>query len=390
MDALGIDQVDLWVKVTEHIPDIVEMIRVLEQKGFAYAVDGDVYYDVTRLPDYGKLSRRSLEEMIAGARVAVDERKRHPMDFALWKAAKPGEPSWPSPWGPGRPGWHIECSAMSLKYLGNGFDIHGGGDDLIFPHHENEIAQSEGYTGQPPFVRYWVHNGMIQINQEKMSKSLGNFVTVSEILERYSPQAVRLFMLSTHYRNPLNFSWDALEDAARAWNRLENAIAEATALAPAGGDGAGDGGAAGEEPPGGAAEELHRAIAEAERSFTAAMDDDFNTALALASLFDLGRAINAFLNSSLSRTEGPYRALVARAGHVLERLAGVLGLRRRERRAGQTADAGLIAGLVELLVELRQQARQEKDWPRADFIRDRLAALGITLEDTPHGTRWRR
>ncbi len=379
LEKMGIDQVDRWVKVSEHIPDIVEMVRVLVDKGFAYVLDGDVYFSVTSMPDYGKLSRRSLDELLAGARVAVDERKRHPMDFALWKAAKPGEPSWPSPWGPGRPGWHIECSAMSLKYLGNGFDIHGGGDDLIFPHHENEIAQSECYTGSAPFVRYWVHNGMIRINDEKMSKSLGNFVTAGQLLERFPPQAIRLFMLETHYRNPLNFTWEAVEEAERGWRRLENALAAAEhllSLPPDEGAGAGT--------PGG--EALAEEAARAERRFAEAMDDDFNTALALAALFDLARAINAACCLPDFRPSDSARAGLEAARRTLSALLGVLGFRRDAAAGG---DGRLVRGLIELVIELRQEARQQRDYERADRIRARLAELGVTLEDTPQGTRYR-
>lgn len=389
MQTMGIDQVDRYARVTEHIPEIIEMVRVLVEKDRAYVIDGDVYYDVTRMSDYGKLSGRSLDEMMAGARVAVDERKRHPMDFALWKAAKPGEPAWDSPWGAGRPGWHIECSAMSLKYLGNGFDIHGGGDDLIFPHHENEIAQSEAYTGNEPFVRYWLHNGMIQINREKMSKSLGNFVTAREILERFPPQAVRYFMLSTHYRKPLNFSFQSLEDARRGWERLENTVANLRSLledAPAGNRHDVPVGHALTRPQ----EDLRAAIDEARRSFRSAMDDDFNTALALAALFELARAANGFTHDEGFQPDQVSLALVAEAAETITELAGVLGFRFTSAGAGRAAgDGRLVQGLVDLLIELRQEARHRQDWAHADMIRDRLAQLGITLEDTPQGTRWK-
>src|SRR5690606_681925 len=226
MRRLGVEDADHYPRVSQHIEDIVEMISVLVDKGVAYEADGDVFFDVTRFPDYGKLSSQRLEELMAGTRFETDERKRNPADFALWKAAKPGEPSWDSPWGPGRPGWHIECSAMSLKYLGNGFDFHGGGMDLIFPHHENEIAQSEAYTGQTPFVRFWVHNGLVNMGAEKMSKSLGNVVDIHGLLDRYPAALIRFLLLNTHYRSPLEFSEQALEEARRGWQRLNGAVAE--------------------------------------------------------------------------------------------------------------------------------------------------------------------
>lgn len=367
---MGMDQVNLWVKVTDHMCEIVEMVRGLLDRGLAYVLDGDVYYHVPAFAEYGKLSGRRLEEMMAGARVAVDERKRHPMDFALWKAAKPGEPSWPSPWGPGRPGWHIECSAMSIHYLGNGFDVHGGGEDLIFPHHENEIAQAEGFTGRSPFVRYWVHNGLIQINEEKMSKSLGNFVTAREMLARFSPQAVRLFMLSTHYRHPLNFTWEALEEAERGWNRIAAAVRRARELL----------GARALEADGQAVA-APGAVAEVRSRFTEAMDDDLNTALALGAVFDLVRILNMALDGDAVSGEA------AGAAASLAELLGALGFRVEEEREARD---GLVEDLVELVLELRQEARLAREWERADYIRARLAALGIQVEDTPQGPRWRR
>lgn len=377
MREMGIDQVDQWVRVTEHIPQIIEMVQGLVDRGRAYVVDGDVYYDVTKMPDYGKLSGRCLDEMIAGARVAVDERKRHPMDFALWKSAKPGEPYWDSPWGPGRPGWHIECSAMSLHYLGNGFDIHGGGEDLIFPHHENEIAQAEGFTGEAPFVRYWVHNGLIQINEEKMSKSLGNFVTAREILDRHSPQAIRLFMLTTHYRNPLNFSWQALEDAERAWQKAARAIEELEAIA----SNTVTSGETGHP-------ELIDAANSAMNSFYAAMNDDFNTALALASFFELLKACNSTVNSAAPGSLNP--ADMKRGLRVLRMMLEVLGFPRWTAQRRFEADGHIVEGLMQIIIDLRNRARKNRDFALADEIRGRLSALGIVLEDTPHGTRWKR
>lgn len=384
MARLGVDQVDRYLRVTEHMEDIVRVVEALVEKGYAYPVDGDVYFRVQSFPEYGKLSRRSLDEMMAGARVAVDERKLHPMDFALWKAAKPGEPSWPSPWGPGRPGWHIECSVMSLKYLGESFDIHGGGEDLIFPHHENEIAQSEAYTGVSPFVRYWVHNGLIQIAEEKMSKSLGNIVGLSEVLGRFSPDAVRYFMLSTHYRHPLNFSWEALEEAARGWRRFQDSLAYLEEVV---GRGDGDPGRLREE--GGPGE---RVVEGFPRAFLAALDDDLNTAQALGELFSFLSRVNAYARSPAVWEEGGAR-LRAEAREVLKRCrdllrgaARVLGfsLVREEDRL-----AGLAGELLSLLIRLREEARRERDWVLADRVREELARLGIALEDGPQGTRWR-
>ena len=383
MGRLGVDQVDRYLRVTEHMEDIVRVVEALVEKGYAYPLDGDVYFRVQGFPGYGKLSRRSLEEMVAGARVAVNERKLHPMDFALWKAAKPGEPSWPSPWGPGRPGWHIECSVMSLKYLGESFDIHGGGEDLIFPHHENEIAQSEAYTGVEPFVRYWVHNGLIQIAEEKMSKSLGNVVGLGEVLERFSPDAVRYFMLSTHYRHPLSFSWEALGEAARGWGRLLDSLAYLEELV---GREAGGEEALREEGPG------ERVVEDFPRAFLAALDDDLNTAQALGELFSFLSRVNAYARSpaiweagsSALRPEA--REVLGRCRDLLRAAARVLGfsLVREEDRL-----SGLAGELLSILLRLREEARRERDWILADRVREELARLGIALEDSPQGTRWR-
>lgn len=363
MAALGV-RVDRFVRVTEHIPDVVAMITRLVDKGFAYPLEGDVYFAVESKPDYGKLAGRALSEMRAGARVAVDVRKRHPMDFALWKAAKPGEPSWPSPWGPGRPGWHIECSAMSLRYLGNGFDIHGGGSDLIFPHHENEIAQSEAFTGQEPFVGIWLHNAMVEVNREKMSKSLGNFLPLSELVRRWPAGALRYFVLATHYRKPLQFSEEAIAEARRAWTRL----AEARRAWQGQAVGASDDGP------------LAVRAQEVEAAFLAALDDDLNTSGALGQLFELVRASNAALAAGAA-------AGLGRALDVLTRAGDILGL--WEGGAVEVpADDARAPALIDLLVELRDDARRYRDWALADRIRDRLAALGVALEDTPAGTRW--
>lgn len=398
-DALGVERADIHPRVSQHLPAILEMVEKLVDKGHAYVLGGDVYFDVRSFNDYGKLSGRSLEEMLAGARVQVDERKRDPMDFALWKAAKEGEPAWDSPWGPGRPGWHIECSAMSLKYLGQGFDIHGGGFDLIFPHHENEIAQSEAYTGQAPFARYWMHNGFITVNQEKMSKSLGNFFIVRDILERFDPEVVRFFLLSTHYRSPLDFDDQKLDVSRRSLERLRGAVRllsevlnrKAEVLLPD------------TDATENRAREFSRKVAAARHSFEEAMDDDFNTALAVAALFELAREVNSFINNEgFSATEAQLPAL-DKARDFFARTGEVLGMRSLTGKfAGGSVFPGA-AGVAEsdpraamaleelqsLVAQIRADARARKDWTTADKIRDTLKEKNIFIEDTPQGTRWK-
>ncbi|MCH8051132.1 MAG: cysteine--tRNA ligase [Chloroflexi bacterium] len=355
MRELNVLPADVYPRATQEIPQIIEMVQGLIEKGRAYAVEsGDVYFDVRGDPGYGKLSGRDVDSMRAGARVEPGEEKHDPADFALWKAAKPGEPSWESPWGPGRPGWHIECSAMSYRYLGATLDMHGGGQDLIFPHHENEIAQAEGFTGVKPFVRHWLHNGWLTLDEEKMSKSLGNIITIREALERYGSDGIRIFVMTAHYRAPLAYSEEAMEAGKRAAERLQLAASVPGGEGPAA-DIPGD---------------------EYRERFGASMDDDLNTAGALASLFDLARNINR------ARDEG--RA-VDEAQATLRELAGVLGLTLRERETAQGADA-----FIELLVELRNDLRHEKQFALSDKVRDRLLDLGITLEDVQSGTRWRR
>lgn len=386
--ALRVRPATVHPRVTEHIPEIIAMIEKIIANGHAYVVDGDVYFDVRSFPAYGSLSGRQLEDMLAGARVEVDERKRDPMDFALWKKAKPGEPAWDSPWGKGRPGWHIECSAMSLKYLGPGFDIHGGGFDLIFPHHENELAQARAWAGKeeqgPVFARYWMHNGFITVREEKMSKSLGNFFTVREILEKFRPEAVRFFILSTHYRSPLDFDPEKLETAERSlkrlentWQRVENLVRQ---LAGKGGEDS--------ESSRRLAETLRAALVKARQQFREAMDDDFNTALALAAIFDLAREVNSFCQEV--ERGGVAGLAVVEAGKeaidTFAELVGVLGLEKEEKEVNTS---GLVEGLISILIEVRQEARQRKDWATADKIRDRMKELGIVLEDTPTGVRWR-
>ncbi|NPV52359.1 MAG: cysteine--tRNA ligase [Firmicutes bacterium] len=416
MDALGVVRPDVYPRVTDHIDEIIEVISGLVEKGHAYETEAGVYFDVSSFPSYGKLSKRSLDEMQAGARVEVDERKDDPMDFALWKKAKPGEPSWNSPWGPGRPGWHIECSTMALKYLGFGFDMHGGGTDLIFPHHENEIAQSEAYVGREPFARYWLHHEMLNVGKQKMSKSLGNFFVVRDVLKRYRPEVVRYFLLSVHYRSPANFGEAELEAAKSGWERLQNVIYAVEHLLkrfserlPCSAlDEALDEGAPSAIAPAAAAAaaRLENAIEGARSRFLEGMDDDFNTALALAALHDLATEANIFINRDDLVPTPATVDLLRRLLGAFRELGGILGLVPGEdagfafspsmavatpgmAAGGGCADPGLVAKLVDLLIDMRQAARERKDWATADEIRGRLAALGIALEDTPQGTRWK-
>ena len=357
-DALGVLRPDLEPKATESLELINGMIRSLLDNGYAYlAENGDVYYAVDKFAEYGKLSGKKLDELQAGARVEVDEVKQNPLDFVLWKAAKPDEPAWDSPWGPGRPGWHIECSAMSTAHLGAHFDIHGGGMDLQFPHHENEIAQSEGATGHP-FVNVWMHNGFVRINEEKMSKSLGNFFTVREVLGRYPPEVVRYFILASHYRSPLNYSDQQLDAAKHALTRLYTALRGLPAAAP---------------PPSGSY---------AQR-FDTAMDDDFNTPEALAVLFELAREVNRLREQDMAKA--------ALDGAELRRLGGILGLLQGDPEAFVQGDGGeLSAAQIEERIVARQAARKAKNWAEADRIRDELQGQGIVLEDGAGGTTWRR
>ena len=365
-DALGVLRPDLEPRATESMRDILDMIQRLVDKGYAYRGDnGDIFYSVSRFEGYGQLSGKRLEDLRTGARVEVDEAKRDPLDFVLWKAAKPGEPSWPSPWGDGRPGWHIECSAMSTQCLGAHFDIHGGGMDLQFPHHENEIAQSEAATGEH-FVNYWIHNGFVQVDEEKMSKSLGNFFTVRDILQRYQPEEVRYFILSSHYRSPLNYSNDNLDKARGSLQRLYTALRDA-----------------------GPVPEERAPDPEVEARFVAAMDDDFNTPEALAVLFELARDINR------AREQRQQERASQLAG-ALRNIGARLGLLQAEPEAylrgrhGGVAGQGAADAEIDALVAQREAARAARNWAEADRLRDQLNALGITLEDAAGGTRWRR
>ena len=376
IDALNVRRADAYPRVSEHIADVLAVIEKLIEKGYAYALDGDVYYSVERFAGYGKLSGRSLDDMQAGARVGVDERKHHPMDFALWKAAKPGEPSWDSPWGKGRPGWHIECSTMSMKYLGETFDFHGGGSDLIFPHHENEIAQAQACTGDDhSFARYWLHNGFITIHDEKMSKSKNNFFTVKDILEKYAGEVVRFFIVQTHYRSPLDFTDERLAEAKTSLARLKNSWDNAAELSSRKDEGAGS------------AKSLLAAAMEAKAAFYEAMDDDFNTALAISHLFSLSKEINIYYNEVTTGAAAFDAANFAKVRAVYAEMAEVIGIfEAKEERA----DDGLVDSLMELLLNLRQKAREEKNWALADHLRDELKARGVVIEDTPQGARWKR
>ncbi len=364
---------DVRPRVSDEIDGIVGMVKGLIEAGHAYRVNGDVYFDVGSDPHYGKLSGRKLDEMQPGARLEIDERKRNPADFALWKAAKPGEPSWESPWGRGRPGWHIECSAMSLHHLGDQIDIHGGGNDLIFPHHENEIAQTESLTGQQ-FSRYWVHNGMMQLNGETMSKSTGNMLPIAEFLQQSEADVLRLIVLNSHYRTPLAFNSEIAEAAARGLDRLRTAMKPDQAT--------GDGGLTGEGGAGSSEVEklLGQAAERAQQDFRVAMDDDFNTPQALSSLYELVRSVNQ------ARDAGVSQAALAAAQDTLGELGGVLGLRL----TSETAPDPKLAALVEMLVEIRDELRAAEQWELADRIRQRLADQDILLEDGKHGTSWRQ
>lgn len=374
--ALGVRRADHEPRATEYVPQMIALITTLIERGYAYPVDGDVYYEVRKFADYGKLSGRNLDELMAGARVEVDERKRDPLDFALWKAAKPGEPWWDSPWGKGRPGWHIECSAMSTTILGPELDIHGGAEDLIFPHHENEVAQSEAATGHSPFVRYWMHSGYLTIERRKMSKSLGNFFTVREVLAHYPAQVLRFLFLSTHYRQQLEFTDGALDQARAALERLviggthlERMIARA------------ESGAGGDGP----LQALEDAATAARQAFAEAMDDDFNTPRALAALFDLVAEAHRLADARFAPTRSQGTSF-ATALATLQELAAVLGLTLEP----ETRADDLTAKLVEILIGARQAARAARQYDIADSIRSQLAEVGIVLEDRPDGTTWRR
>lgn len=391
MHALGVLDPTVRPKATETIPQMVETIERLIVRGHAYAADGDVYFSVRSFPAYGRLSGRNIDEMQTQARVEPGERKRDPLDFALWKAAKPGEPQWESPWGHGRPGWHIECSVMSEMELGLPFDIHGGGSDLMFPHHENEIAQAEAVSGVP-FACYWLHGGMLQINSEKMSKSLGNFTLARDVIARYPVPVIRLLMLQTHYRSSLDFSDSRLDETATAFERLENLVRNLRWARTSVADGVGIGESA--------LSQLRGAIGEAQQKFEAEMDDDFNTAGALAAVFELARVANAFLSERQGELAGCDVLVLAEAEDAVTRLLGVLGVEIAGEKAtayppevlALAKELGGYGGddieeALEALLGARADARAAKDWAAADAVRNGLASLGFVIEDTPQGAR---
>lgn len=361
MSALRVEPPDELVRATDHIPDMQKMIAELIEKGFAYEGGGNVWFAVEKFPGYGKLSGRSIEDLTSGERIEPDPSKRNPLDFALWKAAKPGEPSWTSPWGDGRPGWHIECSAMSLKQLGMGFDIHGGGSDLVFPHHENEIAQSEAFEGSQPFVRYWLHNGMVNIDEEKMSKSLRNFILLKDLIRRYPPPVVRLVAVNAHYRSDVDFGESQLENAQGIYDRFVNFWRAAGRLV--------------ESSPKNQGVYVER--------FKEAMDDDFNTLEALAALHDLVRAGNVEIDR-IEKSASSDRELLAQLLGQFHELTPLLGIFFEEGQKIGDAEK------IERLVQLREDARRDRRFDEADDLRQQLQAMGVVIEDAPSGPRWRR
>ncbi len=361
--GMNIREATVHPKATENIDEMIDIIKILEKKGYAYAVDGDVFFRTKKFSEYGKLSHQPLEDLVAGARIAIGDIKEDPMDFALWKSAKPGEPYWESPWGKGRPGWHIECSAMSRRYLGNTIDIHCGGQDLIFPHHENEIAQSECCNGVP-FANYWMHNGYINVDNVKMSKSLGNFKTVRDVANAYGYEPVRYLMISSHYRKPINYSLEIIEQCKAGLERLYNCKDNLVSYL-----------SSAEDVPGSKA--LQKKFASYRAQFITAMDDDLNTADGLAAVFELVREINTAVSGSMSKTDAEY------ALSLFNELTNVLGICYENHSDDIDSE-------IEALIEARTKARAEKNWAEADRIRDELQQMGITLKDTPAGVQWSR
>lgn len=377
MDALHVHRADYEPRVTEHIDEIIDIVKKLVEKSYAYEVDGDVYFNVEKCEAYGKLSGRNLEDMIAGIRVKVNEKKNNPFDFALWKSAKPGEPFWSSPWGNGRPGWHIECSAMSEKFLGVTFDIHGGGKDLIFPHHENEIAQSESASGKT-FATYWMHNGFVNINNEKMSKSLGNFLVIRDILESYHPESVRLFLLSNHYRSPIDFSDQNMNESERALDKLYAALQRAEDHTPS----QKIGGTSGDGP--------------LWAEFSEAMDDDFNTAKGIGTLFGAAKKINRVLDETREPISPDDEIELISIVNDMKKIGEVLGVLTESselyfsnKKTSAARENKIDPVAVEALIAERTAARNEKNWAKADEIRDKLEQMNVLLEDRPDGTVWK-
>jgi cysteinyl-tRNA synthetase len=388
MGGLGLEKATVEPRATDHIPEMIDLVSNLMAKGIAYQSGGDVFFSVEKFRDYGKLSKRNLEEMQAGARVEIDEKKQNPLDFVLWKGSKPDEPFWESPWGKGRPGWHIECSVMSAKYLGETFDIHGGGKDLVFPHHENEIAQSEGATGKP-FARYWIHNGFINLNREKMSKSLGNILTIKEVLKEWHPEVLRLFFLSSHYRSPLDYTEESLKEAKSGLDRFYSTLkaVQDELKRPV-------------EPPKGKPipipEPARQAIESFQARFEEAMDDDFNTAQSMGYFFDLQTHLNSLLTLSKGRPTEEMLSLLKKAAEAFSKTGWVFGLFREDpenylneqKKAGLTK-LNITEEEILNLIGDRNAARKEKNWKRADEVRNELLKKGIVLEDTPSGTIWK-
>jgi len=387
MGKLGLEKPSVEPRATEHIPEMIRLISTLIQKGFAYPGGGDIFFSVEKFKDYGKLSKRNLEDMQAGARVDINEKKQNPLDFALWKASKPGEPFWESPWGKGRPGWHIECSVMSQKYLGETFDIHGGGRDLTFPHHENEVAQSEAATGKP-FVQYWIHNGFVNINKEKMSKSLGNILTIKEILKDWHPEVLRLFFLSHHYRSPVDYSEESFNDAKSGLDRFYstlNAIQEELTKPPSQ-----------KKLDSPLIENCRQAIESFQVCFEEAMDDDFNAAEALGYFYDLQRNLNSILDISKGRPTQEIVSMMKQGLDHFSKIGWVLGIFQEDpgdyiarRKKEGLKKLNLTEEEILRSIEERNLARKEKNWKRADEIRNELLSKGIVLEDTPTGTIWK-
>lgn len=371
-DSLKIERADVHPRATDHIKEIIEMVKSLEEKGYAYEIDGDVFFNVSKFKGYGKLSHQNIEELRSGSRVKVDKRKKEAIDFALWKRAKEGEPNWESPWGKGRPGWHIECSAMSMKYLGKTFDIHAGGSDLIFPHHENEIAQSEAHNGQQ-FVKYWMHNGYLCLNNKKMSKSLGNIMKVREIREKYSGEATRYFILSAHYRNPLDFCEEQLQQARKSLQRLKNTIYNVKYILKQ---------EKFKDSLNKNEELLIGQIKENEKKFMEAMDDDFNTPVALSWIFALNKEVNIYLTSEGFKNKKVLEDVVKFYHDLAGQVLGILG--------DEDLKINFEEQEIQNLIDEREKARKEKDWSMADKIRDKLKENGIILEDTSEGARWKK